>query len=207
MLIGLCRQPGIDLYNVLSKKRQGMDKATMEGLRELSKMYLKTAEQCDTESWTKEAAPEPAVPQRQRVTFDDNVTVIPADSVPRRAAREIANLDPTTVVGNNGSPARNTRAKFAVAAAALAAVMIDGQADAHQWEHRKHSPMAHKLELNEVAHAVLEGDKMLNYRQLIQHPAIGEQWRHSSSNEFGRLAQGIGGRIKGTDTMRFIPKH
>ena len=47
---------------------------------------------------------------------------------------------------------------------------------------------------------------MLNYRQLIQHPAIGEQWRHSSSNEFGRLAQGIGGRIKGTDTMRFIPK-
>ena len=52
---------------------------------------------------------------------------------------------------------------------------------------------------------VLEVDKMLNYRQLIQHPAIGEQWRHSSSNKFGRLAQGIGGRIKGTDTMRFIP--
>ena len=41
---------------------------------------------------------------------------------------------------------------------------------------------------------------------MIQHPAIGEQWRHSSSNEFGWLAQGIGGRIKGTDTMRFIPK-
>ena len=62
--------------------------------------------------------------------------------------------------------------------------------------------MAHMLKLNEVAYAVLEGDKMLNYnyRQLIQHPAIGEQWRYSSSNEFGRLAQGIGGRIKGTDT-------
>ena len=66
--------------------------------------------------------------------------------------------------------------------------------------------MVHKLGLNEVACAVLEGEKMLNYRQLIQHPAIREQWSHSSSNEFGRLAQGKVGRIKGTDTMRFIPK-
>ena len=55
-------------------------------------------------------------------------------------------------------------------------------------------------------HVQLEGDKMLNYRQLIQHPAIGEQWRHYSSNEFGRLAEGIGGRIKGTGTMRAMPK-
>ena len=47
---------------------------------------------------------------------------------------------------------------------------------------------------------------MLNYRQRIQHPAIGEQWRHSSSNKFGMLAQGICRRVKGTDTMRFMPK-
>ena len=118
----------------------------------------------------------------------------------------IANLDPITVVGNNGSPVRNTRAKFAVASAALAATVSNNQAGAKQEEHKKHSPMAHKLELNEVAYAVLVGYKMLNHRQLIQHPAIGEQWRHSSSNEFGRLAQGIGGRIKGTDTMRSMPK-
>ena len=126
--------------------------------------------------------------------------------MPRRTAREVANLDPTTVVGNNGSPARNTRARFAVAAAALVAVMTNNQANAHPWDHRKHSPMAHKLELNEVANAVMEGDKMLNYVQLIQYPVIGEQWRHSSSNGFGRLAQGICGKIKETDTMRFTPK-
>ena len=70
-------------------------------------------------------------------------------------------MDPATVVGNSGPPARNTRAKFAVAVAARAAVINNSQADAHQWEHRKHSSIAHKLELNEVAHAVLEGDKML----------------------------------------------
>jgi hypothetical protein len=32
-------------------------------------------------------------------------------------------------------------------------------------------------------------------------------WNRSASDEFGRLAQGIGGRIKGTDTIRFIFKH
>ena len=102
--------------------------------------------------------------------------------MPRRAAGEIAkNLYPTTVIGNNGPPSRNTRARFAIAAAALASAMTNSQANAHPWEHRKHSPMTHKLELNEVAHAVWEGDKMLNYRQLIQHQASGEQWKHSSA--------------------------
>ena len=41
-----------ELCNALNKKKQDIEKATMEGLRELSKMYLKTAEQCDTEEWT-----------------------------------------------------------------------------------------------------------------------------------------------------------
>ena len=76
-------------------------------------------------------------------------------------------MDPTTVVGNSGSPARNLRANFAVAAAAHAAVVTNSQADAYQWEHRKHSSMTHELELNEVAHAVVEGDEMMYYRQLI----------------------------------------
>ena len=29
-------------------------------------------------------------------------------------------------------------------------------------------------------------------------------WQQSSSNEFGRLAQGVRGRITGTNTIRFI---
>ena len=81
------------------------------------------------------------------------------------------------------------------------------QANAHQWEHRNHITMPNKLELNDIANVVLEGDKVLKYRQLIQHPVIGDQWRHFSANEFGRLAQGIGGRIKGTDTVKFMPRH
>jgi hypothetical protein len=50
-----------------------------------------------------------------------------------------------------------------------------------------------------------QSGKMLNYRQLLRHPAHREDWSKSSANEFGRLAQGVGGRIKGTNTIRFIP--
>ena len=76
-------------------------------------MYLKTAENFDAKGWTNEAIHTPAVPHKPKVTFSDNVTVMLANPTPSRATREVANLDPTTVVGNNGSPARNTRARFA----------------------------------------------------------------------------------------------
>jgi hypothetical protein len=61
----------------------------------------------------------------------------------------------------------------------------------------------------EQAMAVLDKDtgQMLNYRQLLQHPKYKKQWSISSANEFGRLAQGVGGRIKGTNTIYFIHKH
>jgi hypothetical protein len=59
------------------------------------------------------------------------------------------------------------------------------------------------------AYNVIDPDsgKLLNYRQLRQHPTLGPDWDISSANEFGRLAQGIGGRVKGTNTIFFIPKH
>jgi hypothetical protein len=45
--------------------------------------------------------------------------------------------------------------------------------------------------------------KLLEYRQLLKHECFKEVWNRSAADEFGRLAQGIGGRIKGTD-IRFI---
>jgi hypothetical protein len=47
----------------------------------------------------------------------------------------------------------------------------------------------------------------MEYRQLIADPATCETWQKSTANEFGRLAQGVGGRIKGTDTITFIRHH
>ena len=61
----------------------------------------------------------------------------------------------------------------------------------------------------EFAHAaVLHPNTHLpmTYRQLMKHPQFRADWSHSSAKEFGRLAQGIGGRIKGTDTIRFVSK-
>jgi len=63
---------------------------------------------------------------------------------------------------------------------------------------------------NEVhqAMAVLDADtgKLLNYRQLLWHTKRKKYWQTSSANKVGRLANGVGGRIKGTNTIKFIRK-
>ncbi len=51
-----------------------------------------------------------------------------------------------------------------------------------------------------------ESGKLMKYQQLITHPRYQEVWMHSSTNEFGRLAQGIGGCIQGTNTIFFVHK-
>ena len=58
--------------------------------------------------------------------------------------------------------------------------------------------------------AVMDQDtgRMLNYRQLRRHPdkEIRKAWTTSAANEFGRLANGVGGRVKGTNTKsKLVP--
>ena len=59
--------------------------------------------------------------------------------------------------------------------------------------------------LIQSSNAVTDPDtvKQLEYKQLISHPNshLHKTWQHSSANEFGRLAQGVGGRITGTETI------
>ena len=69
-------QAAKELYNALSRKKQGMTKSTMEGLRELSKIYLKTAERTGAKAWEKETTQDPVVPHKPKVTFSEEVTVI-----------------------------------------------------------------------------------------------------------------------------------
>jgi hypothetical protein len=42
------------------------------------------------------------------------------------------------------------------------------------------------------------------YRQLIAYPKTRDVWLHAAANKFGRLAQGVKTRIKGTNTINFI---
>ena len=60
----------------------------------------------------------------------------------------------------------------------------------------------------ETAHAIFDeaSGKTLKYRQLLSHPDYKEVWSTSSANEFGRLAQGVGSRIKETNTIFFVNK-
>ena len=68
-------------------------------------------------------------------------------------------------------------------------------------------PTTHAMAHMPMAHAVIDPTtgEALEYRHLIKHPTLATPWKTSAANEFGRLAQGIGNRIKGTDTIKFIP--
>jgi hypothetical protein len=59
------------------------------------------------------------------------------------------------------------------------------------------------------ANAVLDPNtgKYLEYNQLIKHPKLKDAWNLSSANEFGRLMQGVGGCIKGTNAITIIHKN
>ena len=54
---------------------------------------------------------------------------------------------------------------------------------------------------------VRESGKLLNYRKLIRNPKYEKARNLSASNKFRQLAQGLGNRIKGTNTIKFICKH
>ncbi len=59
-----------------------------------------------------------------------------------------------------------------------------------------------------MANSVLgENGELLEYRHLIANPKMRATWTHLYGNELGRLAQGIPGQAKGTDTIFFIPRH
>jgi hypothetical protein len=47
----------------------------------------------------------------------------------------------------------------------------------------------------------------LEYCHLIQDETIFPVWNKAAENEFGRLAQGVGGRIEGSNTIFFIPRN
>ena len=47
---------------------------------------------------------------------------------------------------------------------------------------------------------------LLNYQQLIQNPKYKKDWNTLAENEFGQLAPGAGGHIKGTIKIKFIYK-
>jgi hypothetical protein len=112
----------------------------------------------------------------------------------------------------DSAPARNTRSHTTAKAKLLAAPATNTRAKRISRIPKPIPILSTRMKrVDKEVHralAVMDHDtgKLLNYRALLRHPAYHDDWTKSSANEFGRLANGVGGRIKGTNTIRFIQK-
>ena len=150
----------------------------------------------------------------------------------KRQAKDIKHVaTPTTAPANNTRakvqaaikaaepPAARTRARTRISklkqptAAYTRRSRGDAAAvvDADKRKRRNNRRLSKRMERleNEVhqAMAVMDAEtgKLLNYKQLMRDPKYRKKWSISSANEFGRLANGVGGRIKNpTNTIKFI---
>jgi hypothetical protein len=59
-----------------------------------------------------------------------------------------------------------------------------------------------------MANSVINEDTgtSLEYHHLIQDDSTFPVWNKEAANEFGRLSQGVGGSIEGSNTIFFIPR-
>ena len=156
--------------------------------------YLQNTEPLDTQ-------PVPRVTHQQRVNGGERTQRV-TQSPPRVPDAP----DPTEKPPQpEGPPASRTRSK-------TAHLRVESAAAVRHIKRSKRRTLTKRIERmeNEVhqAMAVMDADtgKVLNYRQLMQSTKHKETWSKSSANEFGRLANGVGGRIKGTNTIKFIHK-
>ncbi len=129
------------------------------------------------------------------------MTMQPVPSKPH-APRSSKNHQPSTTGGTRTQSmiARNT------AHAAPPASQTRSKTEAASATQRRFERME-----NEVHQALAVMDKetgrLLNYRQLLLSPKHKKAWSMLTANKFGCLAQGVGGQIKGTNTIKFIHQH
>jgi len=72
---------------------------------------------------------------------------------------------------------------------------------------RDSKPQAGTSWLYDMANSVIGDDgKVLEYKHLIADPKTRAVWQRAFGNELGRLAQGMPGRVEGTNTLFFIRK-
>ena len=152
----------------------------------------------------------------QRVNEDtpasQRVTITPSEREQELDFEEIPQPKQTSlpIISQDEGPARSTRyhTRSITQELALSAISIPGNArkPTAQQASRRRYPMQF---LCEFAGAVMDGatGELLEYRHLIKRPKYKAEWNYSYGNEVGRLAQGMKGRVEGTNTIFFIHKH
>ena len=174
-----------------------------------------------------EAAPLPRVPEAQTQPPDPAAAPSVPAPAPAAAARLLRSALKPSKRGvsssptSNSGPAANTRASSKPPAACTRSKKLASEvANAVEVRAGKRTTrqrsiirrLSRRIEAVEAeveeALAVLDRDtgKLLKYTSLLRHPTYKATWGKAAADEFGRLAQGVGGRIKGTDTIKFIRK-
>jgi hypothetical protein len=151
----------------------------------------------------------PTSDPRPRVQFDETVELreMTVQASPTNtAAKPKSILKPPKYNADSDSIASRVKAKRAMQKTPAPQAQLDNSSIAERVKARRRGQEPPQ---EEAVHAVLDQEtgQLLEYRQLLKHPRLKEVWNRSAADEFGRLAQGIGGRVKGTDTIRFIQKH
>ncbi|KAL7544208.1 hypothetical protein ACHAWF_007592 [Thalassiosira exigua] len=177
-----------------------------------------------TRSTTRASAPSSLSQAAPRVR-DTSTPRVPA-ARPTPPAPERRRRRPTQRVAAN-APAMNTRARASAAGPPAANTRFRAKSTASLPTTNEGKPKPRRSRIpppssrrptrrssrierleNEVNRALAVMDrstgKLLKYRQLIRHPDFCHDWTISSANEFGRLANGVGGHVKGTNTITFV---
>lgn len=130
------------------------------------------------------------------------------------AAREAIRARPASKGTRGTTKTKTTQSRFMRSTASSRGKTRKESGLAVESKPRKKNTSARKPMLrqeNEVhqAMAVMDADtgKLLNYKQLMRDPEYKKRWATSLANEFGRHANGVGGRTqKPTNTIRFIKR-
>ncbi len=218
-----------DLASALRKRVNKQGKEEMSILKKMNNILNPSAEATKKKQVTfDETALEPRVIPAESANSEPSNTA----PTPRVNQMESANLKPTDAaptprVASNEMP---TRSKYARAVAEIVKQRVAMPTRSKYARavsdivKRRRLPRNCAVKMTELAQAILDDNPttavehaneifdaetghVLKYRKLISHPKYREAWMHSSANEFGRLAQGVGNRIKGTDTIFFIHKY
>ena len=78
----------------------------------------------------------------------------------------------------------------------------------HRYRNAAMNHIIRKETEREFANTVIDptSGTALEYADLITNVETRAVWEHSAANEFGRLAQGVGDRVEGTNTIHFIKR-
>ena len=150
-------------------------------------------------------APPPRVVQPPRVEGTPSPAPPPRVEAPRRSPR-LEQSPPREETAPPDAPAFNTRSRTRAARPGAERAMF-AAADVNR-DRLSPRRLASRYFPIEMINAVLDEDtgELMEYRAVMRNPKYRPLYAKSYTKELGRLAQGVPGLVKGTDTIVFITK-